>query len=853
MKFSKSWVSQFTNISDLTAQQIKEALWGSLTEVENVEDWNAKYKGLLVAKVLEVKKHPESDKLYVVLIDLGDRQVTVVAGAGNIKPGDFVPYTPVGIAVPYNPNPARSDGVIRAKKIGGIVSNGMLNSELELGLGEDHSKIMILKQEELNVKLKPGMPLAKALGLDDYIFEIENKALTHRGDCFSTVGIARELGAILRRPFDELKSDPVLKTLKPNPQVSLSVEISNPQAAKRYSAVVIEIQEIKESPLWLKVLLIKHGIKPRNIVVDVTNYVMLLLGQPLHAFDYDVVGDEIKVRNAQDSESIKTLDGRKHSLNPQILVIADREKPVAIAGIIGGLESSVTASTKRVILESATFDMYAIRRASMSLGIFTDAAAVFSRYQDPNKTLLGLGVAVDMLKKYAGARIISDIIDEYPTKVKPKTLTVSIPAINQFIGIDIPSAEVVEILSRLGFKVKRHGDKLELVVPTFRGDINLPVDIYEEVARIYGYGKIPQKMPVSEVKFIQVHGYVKFDRFVRDRLVEAGGYEMVNFNFIGEQLYSKLGLPLDDAFKIVNAVSEGVEYIRTLLMPSLLSNAAYNLKYFDSVSIFEIGKTYRRSYVYSDKEGTVEYPLYLPPMRFNKADEIGLPAEDKHVGFLVAYDISEPVYYWAKRALDYLLGKLHIDFRIYHPDDLSDKAKKQVPVWIKETLGIFKKGRVGLVVSNVEDKNIYLGLIGEVSSKALANLGITTGVAGFELQYHVLYELADTRPKFVEPSKYPAVVQDLCFVVDKDLPYQALIDTIKLVNKDLASRGKEPLIREILPVDIYSPDPEDKKKQITVRIVFQSNQKTLADKQIEYLREKIVKKVENQLGGRLKA
>ena len=855
MKFSLNWVAEYAKgLKNLKIEEITAGLWGALAEIEGVEDLYSRYKNLKVAKVISKQKHPNSDKLYIAQLDLGDTEVTVVAGAGNFEVGDFVPYTPVGVRVPVNAYPEKFDGVVRAMKLAGVVSNGMLNSEYELGISSDHSKIMILKGDNL----KPGMSLAEALDLDDYIFEIENKSLTNRGDCFSIVGIARDASAIFNLDFKPPKFfdyslDYIKNSLdKGDKKVKLNVNIHDNHACTRYSAIVVDNVKIKESPLWLKVKLSKHGIKPINNVVDITNYILLEFGQPLHAFDFDKIakGDSlnINVRFAKEGEFIDALDNKNHKLDSSILVIADDSKPIAIAGIIGGSNSAIDSDTKRVVIESANFNLYTIRKASMKLGIFTDASAVFSRKQDPNKTMQALFRAVELLKEYADAVVSSNLVDEYPNVLEPWYIKTTFTDIKNFVDKSIENDVVVKILTKLGISVDINGDELTLLIPTYRPDLTIPEDIFEEIARIYGYQNILQELPKRGVYPVP---YTKDERtmnLIRNYFTSTGLYEIINFNFVNADIYNKANVDTDDMYKIVNAISPDVEYVRKLLLPSLIKNVEVNQKNFEKIGIFETGKVFRQSLRYDNSSS--EYPLYIPPKRFGE-DEDGLPVEDKHVAGVIAFKTDDPIYYTAKLYLDGLFRRMHLkDLKYNHISEFSDKAKKQIPRWIIESLNMFKAGRVAVITLNYEDKNIYLGVLGEVSQRVLSAFNIDLDVAAFELQFHLLSELADVDYRFVAPSKYPAVIQDLCFVVDKDVSYAAVKDAIFEVNKKMSSKGYEPIIRDVMCLDIYSDNKET--KQITFRITLQSYQKTLKDKDIQVWRKKIITNVSSKVGGILK-
>ncbi len=855
MKFSLNWVNEFTDIKDKTLEEIKEAVWTRLSEVESVTDLNQIYGPLKVGKIIEKRKHPQSNKLYIAKVDIGDKIVQVVAGAGNFEVGDFVPYTPVGVKVPVNAYPDKFDGVVKAIKLAGELSEGMLNSEFELGISDDHTGILILKQEELpEIELKPGMSLARALGFDDIIIEIENKSLTHRGDAFSVFGVARELAAIFKTEFNIPKQYMDTNLGEHSTDFSADINIHSADDSPRYSGLVVNNVKIKHSPLWLKAHLAKFGIKSINNVVDITNYILLLFGQPLHAFDYKkAFGSsnkaKVNVRFAKKGEKILALDGKEHELDSDILVIANSKDPIAVAGIIGGEDTAIDDSTKTVFLESATFNQYTIRRGSMKLGIFTDAATVFSRAQDPNKTVFALVYAAKMFKKYAEGVIVSDVLDNYAKVREPAQIDFNFDKAREFLGLNITDNEIKDILTRLDIKIENKTDKnVILTVPTFRFDLNIKEDIYEEIIRIYGYEKLRLVSPLRDVKPVAVNKSLQISDFVKDLLSNKGLYEVVNFNFVSKGFYEKLGLSLDNAFKIVNAVSKEVEFIRTLALPSLINNVAYNWTFVEEFGMFELGRTFRKNCIYGNNKNCKS--IYIPEPRFAK-DEDDLPVEDKHLAGIIAVKENIP-YYTIKLYIDYLAQKLHIDIEYIHVYDLEDNLKKELPEWYTDILAVYKKGRTAYVVANKNNQKIVLGVVGELSSLVNSSLGIKQNLAGFELSWHLLEDLSDITYKFREPSKYPVVWQDLCFVVNKDIPYAKVVESIWQVNKNMEAKGYEPLIKEIKPIDIYVPEENQELKQITLRIVLQSYNKTLKDKDIKVWRSKIIDSVIKNTGGSLK-
>jgi phenylalanyl-tRNA synthetase beta chain len=861
MKYSLSWIKQFVALPDnLRIEELKERLWQSLSEIESVENLSEYYKGILIGKVIETSKHPEADKLTIAKVDIGGEIKTVLTGAPNIRKNDFVPYIGIGAVVPVS---RQSDEIvtIQPRDMKGIISEGMLASKHELLIGDDHSGILVIQEEDVIGKLVAGRSFAEAVGLDDFMIEIENKTMTHRGDCFSTVGIAREVSAVLDLPFT------TPKWLEPKPQqiaeyarefdesfsskIQLDVKAKN--VVPRYSAIVLEDIVVKESPLWLQVILLKHGIKPINNVVDITNYIMIEWGQPMHAFDASKVSHNVNngittynivVRMAKNGEKIETLDNKEHLLDTNTIVIADSDKAVGIAGIIGGIKSAITDKTTSIILESATFDMYSIRKSSMLHGIFTDASTVFSRRQDPSKTVKAMLRAIDFLQLYANAKISSPVADELIASIDHKEMVVSLSKARTFIGVELTNDEIIAILKRLRYTIKKKGDLITVIVPTYRQDIIIDEDIYEEIVRMYGYSSVTPHLPTRPIYGVPMTLTEKVNQSTSAYLKSAGFLETLNFTFISEKLYKQSQLTTDDCYKVINAVSPDVQYVRKVMTPALIEQAVQNQYIENQFGLYEFGRVMRKGYTYGkEKKNDIftETSLY-------SQDDFGLPVENHHLGLAIVTE-AEPSYYVLKQYVDELLAQVVMgDIHYRHMQELSKKEIEALPLWISDVSKMIKGGRTAIISSYFNDEHFVLGIIGEVNTPTLRAFGAQRNIVIAELAMNPLQHLYKGQLRHREPSKYPMMQLDYCFELGNEITAKQLLQALSASAKNVIL-GTENIVSSIELVDIYRAN--EQKKRMTVRISYESQQKTLTDKEVHMLDKQVISDISEKFSATL--
>ncbi|MBN1618738.1 phenylalanine--tRNA ligase subunit beta [Candidatus Dojkabacteria bacterium] len=822
MKVSLNWIKEFTKIT-LPPKELKDVISVSLTEAENIENFGEKYSGIIVAKVLEVQKHPKSDGLLVLKLDVGDLTKTVVIQVCPVKVGDKVPYLKPGTVIPESVLAGGKGIKVEKTKIKEVESEGMIPSGREMALNYDHTTVYTVSGE-----LKPGEDISQSLDLVDQILEIKNKSLTNRPDTFSIIGMARELAAMQREKFqdiDWLGKPELIKPEVPNEE-RLPIKVVNNAKAlcRRYIAVVLDDIKIQDSPSWMQIRLSKHGIHPVNNIVDITNYLMLLTGQPSHAFDYDTIkskdtvlkGDvTINVRLGKPGEKITTIDEQVKDLYDDTVVIADSSNPIGIAGVMGGKDTEISDLTTRVIFQVENLDMYNVRKTSMKTGLMTDAVTRFSKGLDPNRCESVLYKGIQMMQELCNAKIASKIYDYYEEKIESRFLTVSTDKIRKRLGVEIKNDEIKDILERLGITVKTgsNEDEFILEIPTYRPDLRIPQDIDEEVIRIYGYNKIVPKLPMRSIAPVTVDREPENRKRIRRVFKSIGANELFIYSFTGPDLYNMCNLTLNNCHQLKNPLSPALSYMKPVLLPSILEKIPQNVKTKPELACFEID--------------------IINPMKSADEDvKVNLPAEYWHLGLV--HSLS---YYHAKLYLDTLMNNLGVlDYNLILPSNIS---KDKVMDWIKFEMPLFNASRTGLI--KVADQ--IIGLIGEINPFTISKLGLPAHTSGFEIRLDDFDFAIPDIPRYKNPSKYPEVIHDFSLVTDVDVPYDAIVDAIKFADSD------SKLISDISCIDIYQDNKNKNNKKTTLRISFQGENKTLKDDDIEAIRSDILKSVKKRVGG----
>jgi len=819
MRVSINLLKQFLDI-EISESEIVQLIKKHIGEVEYYRNLGDDYKDIVIAEIKHKEDHPDSDRLAIYQIDYGvNEDIQVVAGDKTLEVGDKVAYIKVGAAVPYSIYSEPEPFIIKSIKLRGIQSNGMLGSAKELNVGNDDERVMVLPSDA-----PIGTEFAKYYELNDTIIEIENKALTNRGDLFGVLGVARELSAVMGKPFatPDWYISPSIEIQQEDNCLKLKIENDAESLCPRYTAIALDNIEIKESPIWLKASLIKCGIKPINNIVDITNYISILIGQPLHAFDYDkLVSNDpnytdtayINIRMARHGEKLLGLDEKLYELNENIMVIADSNHPIAIAGVIGGHDTQVDDNTKRIILESANFDKSSVRKTSMQLGIFTDAATRFKHALDTQQCISGLLKAVELIREISDSKVASNIVDIQYTEYKEKGIQMSVDRMNTVLGTNISEEEVINILENLEYSVTEQEDLLNITIPSWRRDINIKEDIYEDIVRIYGYHNVDIKLPQKEIKPPRENKLILIKRIAREVLSNHGANEILTYSFTDPDLFSMTNLDVNLAYKLKNPLSKELSIMRTSLLPSMLSKAKENLERgIDRFALFEMNIAHINKYVSEDT----------------------LPVEDWYLSLLLTdrkNTSNTSPYYAAKVYLEELFRKLNILNIEYSL--IADYQEQNLPEYIMNVLPMFDPNTSAIISVQGE----ILGIVGELRYEIKNNFKLPKYTSAFELNINKLIKIPSNYKKYREQPIYPTFIQDLCFEMDDNINYGDIENMISvIINKD-------DLWGMVECLDIYKSNDESSKKRITYRIVVSNYKKTLADKDIKEIVAKIAKKI----------
>ena len=836
MILSKNALQKYVDINSLNWKNFIREFSYKIAEVENSTNTTLDYSHIQVGKILSIETHPRSDKLTIVKVDIGKCTRQVCAGTKNIKVGDKVPYLNPGYSTPINPYPEKEHKIIKKKFLGGIESNGMLLSERELGVGKDHSKILVLDKS-----LTVGQCLNEIMELNDVTWEVENKAFTHRPDCFGIIGIAREISAAfdIELELPNWHKNPT-KFQVSNTVGNLRITVYNKDneiKINRYTAVQMKNITISSSPLWLKYFLHKHNIQSVNNVVDISNYVMLITGQPIHIFDRSKMDAKIEVRPARKDEKILALNGKVYSLDDETTVIADQRGPVALAGAIGGYDSSIDSKTKEIVIESANFDMYNIRRTSMKYGIFTEAITRFSKGVDPELTPIALNLAINMLKKYTKAKTSSDFYDYYPYPRKGSEFKTKYSYIYERSGISprlLSHKNMIQFLYRLGLEPIAGKVSFTVKVPTHRYDIKGPEDILEEVTRMYGYNKIHPTLPCQVTSPVIKPKALRVKDLVRQSLKELGGNELITYSFVGKELYKSCNLNAKELLHIQNYLSPELEFFRSSLIPSLLEKMQQNIKSNEIINeglFFETGKTYLRN----DYDSTNLPTEYFKTSFVYTNKMVNTHDSGYYQGSFVFYEVCKAI------------GNITISKKLYNPNT-------KYPKWIANILPMFNLNQTGMfytIDKHANNKKLILGVVGTINPQVRKNFGlpIYSCIGEFIFDRIPDYMIAENRYKPL--SIYQPIIQDMCFVVDLDTNVEAIKNAI--LNCKSAKN-----ILSIKLIDIFADfdNPILKsnqiQKQVTYRINFGNNEEQLQSSDIDTIRSSIIRNVGIKVRGTLK-
>ncbi|MEE8469709.1 MAG: phenylalanine--tRNA ligase subunit beta, partial [Dehalococcoidia bacterium] len=754
-----------------------------------------------VAQVTALEKHPNADRLQLATLDLGDEHITVVTGAPNLEERQKVPFARVGAQLIDGHTGELTK--LKPAKIRGVPSEGMVCSEKELGVSDRHEGIMILPPEA-----PVGMPLSQYLG--DSILDLTTTP--NRPDCLSVIGIAREVAALTGQAahvpdisYDEGSS--AIEDLA-------SVEILDPDLCPRYCASLITDVKVGPSPPWMQQRLLACGMRPINNIVDITNYVMLEYGQPLHAFDYEQIkGKKVIVRRARNDESLFTLDGVKRALNCDMLAIADEKDPIALAGVMGGGDSEVIDTTTSILLESANFNGGSIKRTSAKLGLRSEASSRFEKGISPELAPIGLRRATKFLVELAGGKAAKGIVDVFPGKKERKPILLTKDRGRRVLGLEFPSQRVADILASLGFSSESSGSSGDLLVtiPYWRTDIRLADDLIEEIARIAGYDEIPTTMLRGEVpKQVPAPLPALKDR-IRDLFIGCGMQEVITYSLVSQAALDKIDpqRKLGRALRAANPMSSEEEYMRTSLRSGLLAAFSANEKHEkNSIRLFEVGKAY------FPRENE------LPEEREMLAGILGGPRFD--LSWLSGNDTLD--FFDAKGVLETAFSRLHVNASF-------ERAEDQ----------ILLHGRTAVVVIDGQK----VGVLGELHPNTAALFDISSSpVILFEVDLEKLLSLVEATPTYQHIPRYPEIVRDLALVVDVGLAASKIRELIQSF----------PLVSQVSVFDVYSGQQVPKgKKSLAFSVRYQSPQRTLTDEEVDKEQQKITDRLERELGAVLRS
>lgn len=789
MILSRKWLEDYVDTKDISNKEFCDAMTLSGSKVEEYKAEGSELENIVVGRIDSLERHPDSDHLWICNVNIGKGEdVQIVTGAQNLSVGDYVPAALPGATV-YNRHEHCLE-MIKKGKLRGVESNGMLCSFDELGLTQNDfpyaaaDGIFILGED---CERTPGLDIHEAIGYNDTCVEFE--ITSNRSDCMSVTGLAREAAATFGREFR--LHEPEVKPGHGDVNDHLKVQIFEPDKCYRYSGAVVENVRVKESPRWLRERLRASGVRPISNIVDITNYVMLEYGQPMHAFDLRYLeGNEVNVRNAKNGEKITTLDGVERELNDTMLVIADKNKPVAVAGVMGGEYSGIMDDTTTIVFESACFNGISVRRTAKALGMRTEASSRYEKELDPGATMRALKRALELVQELDAGDVVNGVEDCF---VKPKDevkVKFDYKWINDFIGIDLSEEEQKKILEKIEFRFDDDGN---IIAPPFRNDIEHIADISEEVARFYGYHNIPNRQ-LSGVANGKLTDSQKFIKCINETLISCGCSEISTFSFISPKAYDRIRLAKDDAKRnsvvIMNPLGEDTSIMRTTILPSMLEVLARNYNHKNaSASLYEIGTVYE-------------------PTQAGK-----LPVE-KQKAVIGLYG----------NAADYYTLKGIVEKLLY---TLNTAEYDIVPVSDNPT---FHPGRT----SEFRIGDQVLATLGEVHPEAAENYGIDERVYIAEIDVETAYENKMAARTHKALPKFPAVTRDLAFVCDRDIPVLTLEKEIRgAVGKTLES---------VKLFDVYEGEQiESGKKSVAFNIQMRSADKTLTDEEADAAMKRIVK------------
>lgn len=800
MKASIEWLREYSDI-DIDAQELGDILTMTGSKVETIDQKGNNIKNVVVGKILEIEKHPNADKLVVTKVNVGDKILQIVTGATNVNVGDIIPVAKEGAELP--------GGVkIKKGKLRDVESCGMMCSigELELTVAEYPDQIedgiMILPKE---MEADLGKDIVEILDLKEDIIDFE--ITPNRPDCLSIEGLGRETAVSLNKEFkNPRKNIDELKIENKSEIEGLKVDITAPDLCYRYIARVVKNVKIGPSPKWIVRRLKACGVRPINNIVDITNYVMLEMGQPMHAFDINSIeGKHITVRRAKPQEKITTLDEIERILDEDNLVIADKNKAVAIAGVMGGLNSEIEKDTETVVFESAVFNGGSVRKTAKKVGLRTEASSRYEKGLSPENAERAISRAVELVELLNAGKAVDGKVDVYPTKQKQNKILLEPEKINNLLGTNISKQEMIDILEKLEIKVE--GDTV--IPPYFRQDIEQDADVAEEVLRFYGYDKLGATLPSGDATIGILTKGQKIEDRIKQTLVNAGLSEIYTYGFINEKDLDKINMPKDselrNCIKIKNPLSEDYQVMRTTTVPSMLASiATNNNKKNEDVALYDISRTYKN---------------------INGAIEKGeVPLEEKVL--TIAMYGNNIDFYGLKGIIENVLEATNVN--------RYDVAKEQ-------NNPTYHPGRC----ANLKVGQDVIAILGEVHPMVLDNFDIQKQVYLAEINIDKIVKYSKNKKKYVEVPKFPAVERDIAITVDESVE-------VGNIEKIITKKAKK-ILEQAKLFDIYRSDKlGTNKKSVAYSLIFRDKAKTLNDDEVNSVMDAIISELEKSLGAELR-
>lgn len=834
MKVSLNVIKQLINFELPPVDELMQLINRQLGKVDRVENLAERYRGACVVRVVECAKHPNADRLSVTKIDDGmavpdvprdeNGLVQVVCGAPNVQAGMWAVWLPPASTVPASileGEPFTLD----ARKLRGVLSQGMLAAADELAIGTDHEGIVALTPRDLPAgkTLQPGADFAALFGLDDYVLDIENKMFTHRPDCFGQLGVAREIAGILQQPFTSPTWYNLEQVFGDGDSVPLAVSNDIPQLVPRFMAVAIRGVQVTPSPFWLQCQLVAMGAKPINNIVDATNYVMLMTAQPTHAYDYDTLqGGQLGVRMARQGETLVLLSGKTIELTPDDIVIADGQGPVALGGIMGGSRTEVSATTTTIVLECATFDMYAVRKMAMRHGVFTDALARFNKGQSPLQNPAVLNRLIGMVGGEQASHVADSkpftsehggILDDYfAGKYEPATIDITSRFINQRLGSHLAENDICTLLNNV--EIHSHGPENELgyiclQVPFWRTDLETKEDIVEEIGRLHGFDTVPRQLPMRRIQPARKNPRRELKRVVREALARAGANEVLSYSFVHERVLKSAGQDPAQAFRLSNALSPDLQYYRLSVLPSLLDKVHANIKAGHSeFMLFEIGKGHTKARMGKD----------------------GLPAEQSLIDLV--YSSKKPragaAFYRVRAVLDQLARDSGLTL-VYTPVTAAQDDPVYAPFDINRSAHIWVESSE----ADGQPERQLIGVVGELRPAVVKHFKLPDYTAAASLRLDVMGQVwRDTVVHYQPISRYPTTARDISIQTSTEVTYDELMQAVLSAMTRASETYPDVTIRDLTPLSIYKATPDASHQTTTFRLTLSSSQATLSAERV---------------------